>query len=69
MSPLLVGIAVGFVCFAVSVPLIGWIVKSKERRVVAFGLALLFAVAMGVLIGRMLRHEIRDTPPPVEGTE
>ena len=66
MTPLVAGIVVAFVAFAVSVPGIGWLIRNKQRRIVAGAIAAVISIALGVVVARLLQD---DAGTSVEATE
>ena len=67
VTPLMAGIATAFVCFAASVPGIGWLMRTKRNRFIAGALALILSVALGVLVARLIGNDVKDNPPATDG--
>lgn len=63
VTPWMVGIGTACMAILVSIPLIGWMIKDRRKRIMAVSLTAVVCLAAGLLIGRMLDRTTGPVPP------
>lgn len=67
VTPWMAAIGTAAVAVLVSIPLIGWMIKDRTKRILAILLVTVLGIALGVLIGRTLNRGAAEPEAPEGG--